>query len=307
MQMYCRSIIEILLIAIPIYYIYALLRGTQGAKIFYGLVIVFAFYAFLSQLFDFKVISTLVQTLTTVLIFSLLIIFQPELRHILATIGRAKVFIADNKKSIVIESVVQALEFLRERKQGALIAFQPHAQASQVTESGVMLDAIVSEEILCTIFMHKTPLHDGGVVICGDRIYSAGCIFPLTHQGNLNRQFGLRHRAALGMSEEGDNFVVVLSEETGDISICRKGKIERSLTPDMLRAALTELLLGRDHSQIKSSWLKRFFSTFHPKEWHTNHLTFSFVIEMLVAILLAFMGWLILMKKMGYSGVLWER
>lgn len=300
-----QAILEIWLIAVAVLYVYRLIKGTRGANILSGLVLALVFFMIISSVFKLTAIIILVQALSAFLVMGLIIIFQPELRQVLAELGRASFFGRDTRQSFVIENVVQSLESLKERCFGALIAFEMSTPNSQVLESGVPLKAVVSEELLCTIFTDKTPLHDGGVVIVGDRIHAAGCIFPITQRQNLSRMLGLRHRAALGLSEEGDAVVVVLSEETGEISLCRKGEIERSLDIDQLRLRLSEILLPQNKYELRfldklgqkiQSAIRFNFPSM--RKYH-----FMSVLEVLACTIIAILIWFLLMQGVQQGGV----
>ena len=239
-----QGALEILILTAVFYYGYKLLRRTQGAKVLSGFLLVFFVALVASRFLELRVLSFLLQAFVSVLVLAFLILFQPEIRRALAEIGKAGGFsIHGERQSFVIEEVIKALEALRERKYGALIVFEQADLAPGLIDSGVAVRGQVSEELLATIFFNQTPLHDGAVVLRGDQVVAAGCILPVSQQG-MSRILGLRHRAALGLSEESDAVVLVLSEETGELTLCRQGKMERPLEIDVLRQKLTELLVG---------------------------------------------------------------
>ncbi|MCX6935071.1 MAG: diadenylate cyclase CdaA [Verrucomicrobia bacterium] len=236
--------LEILILTAVFYYGYKLLRRTQGAKVLSGFLLVFVVALVASRFLELRVLSFLLQAFVSVLVLAFLILFQPEIRRALAEIGRAGGFsMYAERQSFVIEEVIKAIEALRERKYGALIVFEQSDLAQGVMDSGVPLHGIISEELLATIFFNQTPLHDGAVILRGDRLVAAGCILPVSQQG-MSRMLGLRHRAALGLSEESDAVVLVLSEESGELTLCRRGAMERPLEIDGLRQRLTEMLVG---------------------------------------------------------------
>ena len=181
--------------------------------------------------------------LVEILFVVLLVVFQPELRRYFFEAGQLFFRRRNSNQRFLIESIVKSLEELQERELGAIIAIERSMPHLQSRESGVLIDGRVSEELLTTLFFDKTPLHDGGVIINGETLVAAGCVFPITQRQDLDRNLGLRHRAGLGLSEECDAVVVILSEERGEISIARHGKLERHLTADRLRFRLAELLL----------------------------------------------------------------
>ncbi len=238
-----RSLIEILILAAGIYFTWKLFRGTRGARVLAGFGFTLASLSLLSVALHLTVLETLLSNSSTFLIIALVIIFQPELRRMFAEVGSRPLMGAHRQQTEVIESVISALEHLQQAGHGALIAFEREITYEPARETGTHLDAQVSDDLLATIFYPKTPLHDGGVIIVHDRIAVAAAIFPLTEAEGLQRTLGLRHRAALGLSDETDAAVVVLSEETGIISLAYNGDLRRPLTTDELRSQLIAILL----------------------------------------------------------------
>jgi len=236
-----RSLIEISILATGIYFIWKLFRGTRGARVLAGFGFLLAALSFASLVLP--VINELLQASSTFLLLALVIIFQPELRRIFAELGSRPLLGAHRQQTEVIEVVINALEQLQLAGHGALIAFEREITYEPARETGTILDAKVSDDLLATIFFPKTPLHDGGTIIVHDRIAVAAAIFPLTQAEGLQRALGLRHRAALGLSDETDAVVVVLSEETGIISLAYNGELRRPLTTDELRSQLIAILL----------------------------------------------------------------
>jgi diadenylate cyclase len=240
--------IEILLLAVSIYYGYLYFRGTRGAKVFTGLAILFIFLTLVSQILNLTVISWLLRSLTAFIAVALVIIFQPELRRALAELGTNRFFSSARQKRETIDILADAIFELASKQYGALIAIERDTGIRSFAESGVNLDSEISQELLLTIFFPKTPLHDGGIIIRDDRIIAAACIFPVSQREDLDRTLGLRHRAGLGITEESDAIAVVVSEETGAVSICYRGKIERGFKPGNFEKRLSELLLREDDS-----------------------------------------------------------
>ncbi len=238
-----RSLIEILILTSGIYYMWKLFRGTRGARVLAGFGFLLALLSLMSYALHLQVIEKLLSFSPIFVLTSLVIIFQPELRRIFAELGSRPVFTAHRQQAEVIETVINALEQLQLAGHGALIAFEREITYEPARENGTILDAAVSEDLLATIFFPKTPLHDGGVVIVQNRIAVAAAIFPLTQAEGLQRTLGLRHRAALGLSDETDAAVVILSEETGIISLAYNGELRRPLTTDELRSQLIAILL----------------------------------------------------------------
>ncbi len=245
---YWNAAIEILLLAVAIYYGYLYFRGTRGAKVLTGLAILFITLTLVSQILNLTVISWLLRSLTAFVAIALVVIFQPELRRALAELGSSQLFSTATQKKETIDIITDAVFELSNRYIGALLAIERDTAIRSFAESGVNIDCEMSEELLITIFFPKTPLHDGGVIIRNDRIIAAACIFPVSQREDLDRTLGLRHRAALGVTEESDAIAVVVSEETGNVSICHRGKIEREFKPAQFEKRLSELLM-RDSDQ----------------------------------------------------------
>jgi diadenylate cyclase len=238
-----RSAIEVAILWVAIYYGYLYLRGTRGAKVFTGFALLFLFLIFISQILQLMVIGWLIKSLTAFLAIAMVVIFQPELRRALAALGSHRFFSAVTQNTEAIELLTETVFELSNRQLGALLAIERETNVRQFAESGVAVDSEISSELIITIFHPRTPLHDGGVVIRNDRIASAACIFPVSQREDLDRNLGLRHRAAIGISEESDAIAVVVSEETGNVSICHRGTIERNFDPESFRRRLGELML----------------------------------------------------------------
>jgi len=238
-----RSAVEITILSVVIYYAYIYFRGTRGAKVLTGLALVFLSLLLGSQLLELKVIGWLMRSLTAFLAFALVVIFQPEVRRALAALGSHRFFSWTRQNRETVEKVSEAVFELSNHQFGALLALERDINTRAFAESGVSVDGEFSSELILTIFQPKTPLHDGGVIIRNDRILAAACIFPVSQRENLDRNLGLRHRAALGITEETDAVAIVVSEETGIVSICHRGKIERNFEPESFKRRLGELLI----------------------------------------------------------------
>jgi diadenylate cyclase len=184
-----------------------------------------------------------------------LVIFQPELRRMLGELGNLPLFSTASEQRESIEVIIQTAERLAEVKIGALIAIEQSIQLYEAVESGVRVDCDATPEMLETIFFPNNAVHDGGVIIKGDRIAYAACIFPLTQRQDLNKSLGTRHRAAIGLSEETDAVIVVVSEETGMISHAYKGQLVRGVSLEELRSFLTSVLLRQAKSRSAVAWL----------------------------------------------------
>jgi len=238
-----RSAIEIAILWVFIYYAYLYFRGTRGAKVLTGLAITYLVLTLVSQRLGLEVINWIISTLTAFFAVALVVIFQPELRRALAALGSHYLLSAAHQSRETLEMLTEAVFELSNRQFGALIAIEREINVRVFAESGVNIDCDLSPEMLLTIFQPKTPLHDGGVIIRNDRILAAACIFPVSQREDLDRNLGLRHRAGLGISDESDAVAIVVSEETGVVSICHNGRIERNFDPEGLKQRLSKLLL----------------------------------------------------------------
>ncbi|MCE9587996.1 MAG: diadenylate cyclase CdaA [Verrucomicrobia bacterium] len=244
---YWTSGLEILILSTILYYIYLYLRGTHGARILIGLALVFLTLTFISQVLDLAVLGWLLRSFSVFMAIALVVLFQPELRRALNELGSHRFFSTALQRREAIEEITDTVFDLSSKGFGALIALERDLSLKSVAESGVEIDAEFSKELLLTIFQPKTVLHDGGVILSGDRIVAAGCIFPLTQRDDLDRTIGLRHRAGLGLSEESDTIALVVSEESGQVSICHSGSIERNLNVERFRKRLSQLLIREEN------------------------------------------------------------
>jgi diadenylate cyclase len=238
-------LVQWVLIGIVIYAVYRFLRGTRGARLLRGiallLVVTSLFVQFLAE--RFGAIKVLYQQLVAVVAFAIIVVFQPELRRAIMRLGETSLFRGWSRMiGEEIEQLVESAIFLSKRKVGALIAIEREVGLGGLAESGTRLNAELSASLLNTIFWPNSPLHDLGVIISQGRVAYAGVQFPLAEEGTLEKELGSRHRAAVGMSQESDAVVLVVSEETGDISIAERGQLFRKLTPEALRGLLVELL-----------------------------------------------------------------
>lgn len=250
------SALEILIIAVVLYFIYINLRRTQGARIFIGLALVFFALLLLSQTLHLGVILSLLRSLSFFLAVALVVIFQPELRRAFTDLGSHPFFKSDFEKRETIEDMLEAVFDLSGKGFGALLAIEREISLKSFIDTGIALDAQFSKELTLTVFHPKTVLHDGGMILRGERVVAAACIFPLTQREDLDRNLGLRHRAALGLAEESDAVIIVVSEENGQISICHGARLERNLKPEQFRAVLTRLLTNEPDSQSPAQELE---------------------------------------------------
>jgi diadenylate cyclase len=256
-QTIARPAVEILIIAVGIYYPLKYVRGTRGWPIVLGFLALLVVVSVTAWLLDLKVIVWLLEKfLYTGIALAVLVIFQPELRRILAELGNLPLFNTAHEERETIEVVVKTAERLSEMRIGALLALERSILLDEAVESGVAVDCEATPEMLETIFFPNNAIHDGGVVIRGDRIAKAACIFPMTQQQDLSKSLGTRHRAAIGLSEETDAVVVVVSEETGAISYAYKGNLVRGLSLEELRAFLTSIFVPHRKSGSLLPWAR---------------------------------------------------
>ena len=236
------SIVDILLVALLIYQFLVLIRGTRAVPVLVGVGgITLAFY--LAHVAELRTVNFLVGTLLPYAIFALIVVFQNEIRHALARLGRKLTFSRSSQgMQEAYDDIVLAANLFSQSQTGALIVIEREIGLRTYIESGVPLDANLSYDLLATIFRPSAPLHDGAVIVQKDRIAAAACFLPLSMNPVLSTQLGTRHRAAIGITEETDSIAVVVSEETGSISLAVAGNIERDITVEYLRERLGELL-----------------------------------------------------------------
>ncbi|MEK6231354.1 MAG: diadenylate cyclase CdaA [Luteolibacter sp.] len=244
-EQHLRDGIEILVLAVFIYQLYRAFRATRGAQILVGLGLVLVVLALVTEVFDFEVIGWIITRSAAVLAFALLVIFQPELRNGLARLGSSRFFSFSSKRRLAfVERLADAVVLLSKKRIGALFAIQRGISLKEQLETGVVLDAHFTSELSMSVFYPKSPLHDGGIIIADDRVAGAACVFPVTEKEMKDRSTGLRHRAAIGLTERTDAVAVVVSEETGSISISENGSLQRNLTEKQFREKLSEIFFS---------------------------------------------------------------
>lgn len=239
-----RDGVEILILAALAYHGYLFFRATRGARILTGLLILLLSLALISLLLELEVITWLLQRVSVFLAIALVVLFQPELRRVLAELGSSRMFSFNRPDPEALDLLMEAMQQLSSRRCGALFALKRGIDLKPYAESGVEIDAAISTELIATIFHPKTVLHDGGVIIDQGRLASAGCVFPVSQRDIQDRAIGLRHRAGMGITEETDAIALVVSEETGALSLCYQGKLEHDLEPDDMRHRINEILSG---------------------------------------------------------------
>jgi diadenylate cyclase len=250
------SVLEIFILAVIFYYAFRFVRGTRGAPVVTGFLVALLALVLVSFLLKLRVLQYLLGGFSAFFLIAVVVIFQPELRRMLAELGNLRLFATAQEQRESIEVIIQTVERLADVRIGALIAIEQSIHLQEAVESGLPVDCEATAEMLETIFFPNNAIHDGGVIIKGDRIAFAACIFPLTQRQDLNKSMGTRHRAAIGLSEETDAVVVVVSEETGAISYAYKGQFVRGVTLEELRAFLTSVLLNPVRSRNWVGWLR---------------------------------------------------
>jgi diadenylate cyclase len=242
------ALLDIALVAIIIYWVFILIRGTRAVRIVIGLSILYLVYLIAAAV-HLQLLSTLLQTGAVVGLFAIVVVFQPELRRALEQIGRFgsvnRFFVSSDvaQADRIASAVSRAARLLAGSRHGALIVVERETGLHDLaSESGVPLHADLRAELLATIFYHGTALHDGAVIISGERILAAAVLLPLSQNVLDSERYGTRHRAAIGISEQTDAIVVVVSEETGSISLVQRGRIERNLTEEQLRRRIFNLI-----------------------------------------------------------------
>lgn len=237
------NLLDIALVSLIFYGVLRLFRGTQAVQLLRGILVIALVTAVVSQMVQLTAFNWLLRNSTSFLLVAIPVIFQPELRRALERVGRSAPLLARRVENTttqnVINQVVKAIEQLAQRKHGALIVFEGATGLSDITDLGVPVDSQVTAELITTIFFPNTPLHDGAMVVRQDRVVAASCVLPLTHRPIGEQQMGTRHRAAIGVTEQTDALSIVVSEESGLISVARNGRILRTES-NMVRTILSE-------------------------------------------------------------------
>jgi len=238
--------VDVILMSIIVYRLLLIIKGTKAAHMLIGLGLLLM-ASLLSRYFELYTVDWMIQSFWAQIVIAIIILFQPEIRRALAQMGEAQIFknltSAEELKSL--DEIVRATVALANKKIGALIAIERDTSLKDFVEMGTPLDAKVTKEILLSIFHPTSPIHDGAVVIKGNRIVAAGCFLPITMGPDISKSLGTRHRAGLGLSEETDAVIVVVSEETGMVSMAIHGKFETHLDMGTLRDILTDLFTAK--------------------------------------------------------------
>lgn len=257
------SVIDILIVAYLMYRLMLLIRGTRAVQLLKGLAVLLVITAFAS-LFNLYTINWLLGKLMTALVVALPIVFQPELRRALEKLGRGRIlkhppltFAGDAGQAKIIAEIARSAAVLSKNKMGGLIVIERETGLEEHIDTGVKIDGLATAEFLVNIFVPKTPLHDGAVIIRGDRVAAAACLLPLSENPHLSTDLGTRHRAGIGITEHSDAVAVIISEETGTISLAVEGGLYRHLDEPDLSKRLSQLLSNRPGHSLSSLLLRR--------------------------------------------------
>jgi len=255
-NMRIRDVIDIIIVAVVFYKVFTLIRETRAEQLIKGIFAIFVFEKISGEgWLELYTINWILKNTMTVGVIAILIVFQPELRRGLEYIGRSRFFtksfleIKGESLSKTVDEIVEACASLSRQRIGALIVLERETGLNEVAETGTIINGLVSSNLLINIFIPNTPLHDGAVIIKEDKIKAAACFLPLTDNMNVSKELGTRHRAALGISERSDSLSIVVSEETGSISIAEKGTLARHLDIKTLRQILIDMYKPKDSPQ----------------------------------------------------------
>ena len=247
-----KDIIDIFLVALMLYYIYRLMKESRSLKVFIGIMVFVLIWLFVSQILEMRLLGSILDKLVSVGVLALIILFQEEIRKFLYTLGAhqrmrsiVKLFKSSSKKNgdvdmETIMPIVMSCMSMSKKYVGALIVIERSAPLNDIVASGDVIDAVVNQRLIENIFFKNSPLHDGAMVISNQRIRAAGCILPVSHESNIPKELGLRHRAAMGISQSSDAIAIVCSEETGSISVAINGEFKLRLSAEELERILTE-------------------------------------------------------------------
>lgn len=257
---YIKEFIDIGLVAIVIYYLILLVRGTRAIQVLKGVMVIVAAWL-LSVFLELGTLQWIMSQAFSLGLVALLIIFQPELRRALEQLGSGRFFsrsnYAEEQENLrAIEEMVRAALYMAKRRIGALMVMERGTKLNEYVETGTKLDARISAELLINIFIPNTPLHDGAVIMNLERIYAAGCYLPLSQNMSISKELGTRHRAGIGLSEVSDAIVMIVSEETGQISIAMGGQLIRDLNEEALKQLLNNTLKSEKESS-KNFWQRK--------------------------------------------------
>lgn len=244
-----KDFIDILLVAAMMYYVYKMMRSSGSLNLFTGILIFIVIWIVVSQVLEMRLLGSILDKLVSVGVVAIIILFQDEIRRFLLTLGshnKTSIFVKwltrtkdSNTTNEDIMPIVMACMNMSRQKVGALIVIERDVVLDDIAKTGDIIDANINQRLIENIFFKNSPLHDGAMIISKKRIKAAGCILPVSHNLNIPKELGLRHRAALGMSQESDADIVIVSEETGGISVAQRGNFKLNLTAEELERILT--------------------------------------------------------------------
>ena len=259
------DVVDILIVAVILYKVYEMLQDTRAITLVKGL-IVLMIVTLVAGLLELHVISWLLQKTVTLLFVALPIVFQPELRRALERLGQGRFLGLDQyldveEANTLTNEIDKAVFNMADKKIGALLVIEKNVGINEIIDTGIKIDGLITTEFLMNVFIPNTPLHDGAAVVRGKRLVAAGCYLPLTENRSLSSELGTRHRAAIGLSEQCDAVIIIVSEETGVVSVAENGRIERYMTHDSLRQRIRPLFV-KEKSSIKfkdiiANWRKK--------------------------------------------------
>ncbi|MFC0190470.1 diadenylate cyclase CdaA [Fictibacillus aquaticus] len=255
---YLTQIIDILLVTYVIYKLIMLIRGTKAVQLLKGITVIILVW-FLSSAFNLKTLEWLMDKAITYGLLAIIIIFQPELRRALEQLGRGRFFSRagmpeEEEMEKSIAAITKSTSYMAKRRIGAIISIERETGLNEYVETGIPMNAKLTSELLTNIFVPNTPLHDGAVIVKSNQIFAAGCYLPLTESPFISKELGTRHRAAIGVSEVTDAVTVVVSEETGTISLTKNGEIYRNLDEESLKNLLNAELIISNKPASSSRW-----------------------------------------------------
>ncbi|WP_318246538.1 diadenylate cyclase CdaA [Guptibacillus algicola] len=255
---YITEIIDILLVTYVIYKIIMLIRGTKAVQLLKGITVIIAAW-FLSSFFELNTLHWILERVVLYGLLAIIIIFQPELRRALEQLGRGRLFtrsaVEEEETNKMIEAIIKSTSYMGKRRIGALISMERETGLNDYVETGIQMNAKLTSELLINIFIPNTPLHDGAVILKKDEILAAACYLPLSESPFISKELGTRHRAALGISEVTDSLTLVVSEETGSISLAKNGELHRNVSEEVLRDLLTaELNSAVTKNETSNRW-----------------------------------------------------
>lgn len=249
-----KDIIDIVLVALMLYYLYRVMKESRSLNVFVGIMVFVVIWLIVSQVLEMRLLGSIMDKLVSVGVIGIIVLFQEEIRHFLYNLGAhekvknlVKLFLGDKKKNEIdresIMPLVMACMSMGRQKVGALIVMERAVSLQDVIESGEQIDANISQRLVENIFFKNSPLHDGAMIISHQRIRAAGCILPVSHNQDIPKELGLRHRAAMGISQDSDAVAIVVSEETGRIAVAIKGQFQLRLSAEQLESILVKEIM----------------------------------------------------------------